>query len=152
MAVEVFSVGLAAGEDVGLRFARQEAPLVEGRDPDPLGRSLATRDSAAIAAIHSTSWRWEGDGRIVLTYVAWIKEGRLGADALPLPPLTASGPTDPLHPRPAQIRELDPLAHGLRHLAFLVQQDHDGALRRALGARALTMLHSFEPTVAGELR
>jgi hypothetical protein len=71
---------------------------------------------------------------------------------LPLPSLAAPGPTDPLHPRPARIRELDPLAHGLRHLAFLVQQDRDGALRRALGARALTVLRSFEPAVAGELR
>jgi hypothetical protein len=38
VAVEVFSVGLPAGEDAGLRFARREAPLVEGRDPDPLSR------------------------------------------------------------------------------------------------------------------
>jgi len=152
VAVEVFSVGFPTSQDHRLRFARREAPLVEGQNPDPLSRSLATGDAAAIAAIHSTSWRWERDGCIVVTYVAWMKEGQLGADARLLPPLSAPGPTDPLHPRPTQIRELDPLAHGLRHLAFLVRQDRDGALRQALGRRALAALSAFEPAVAGELR
>jgi len=150
VAVEVFSVGFPADQSEGLQFARREAPLVEGQDPDPLSRSLTSGDAAATAAVHSTSWRWERDGRIVLTYVAWMKEGRLGADARPLPALSAPGPTDPLHPRPAEIRELDPLAHALRHLAFLVEQDRNGALRQALGARAVAALRSFEPAVAGE--
>jgi len=150
VAVEVFVVGLPPGGDGRLHFARREGALENGQDPDRRCRSLAGDDAEAIAAIHSTSWRWEPGGRIVLTYVAWMKDGRLDPDARPLPPLPTPGPTDPLHPRPAEIRELDPLAHGLRHLAFLVQRDHDGALRRALGGRAVAVLRAFEPEVAGE--
>lgn len=151
VAVEVFSVGFPASPDAGLRFTRGEAALAHGQDPDSLGRSLAAGPAAAIAAIHSTSWRWEPDGRIVLTYVAWMKDGGLGPGARALPPLPSPGPTDPLHPRPPRIRELDPLAHGLRHLAFLVQQDRTGALRAALGVRPIAALRSFEPAVAGRL-
>jgi hypothetical protein len=151
VAVEVFSVGFPGSPGPGLLFSRGEATLARGQDPDSLSRSLAAGPAAAIAAIHSTSWRWEAGGRIVLTYVAWMKGGVLGPGARALPPLPAPGPTDPLHPRPSRIRELDPLAHGLRHLAFLVQQDRAGALRAALGVRAVAALRSFEPAVAGRL-
>jgi hypothetical protein len=71
--------------------------------------------------------------------------------ARPLPKLTPPGLPDPLHPRPAEIRELDPLAHGLRHLAFLLRTSRDGAVATALGRRAAEALVRIEPDVAGEL-
>ena len=90
--------------------------------------------------LHSTSWRWEPDGRVVLTYLAWARDGSLPGTACLLPKLAPPGPTDPLHPRPAQYPELDPLAHGLRHLAFLLRTGRDGALAAALGPRAAALL------------
>ena len=63
----------------------------------------------------------------------------------------ADEPGDPLHPRPAGIRELDPLAHGLRHLAFLLRTEKDGAVAMALGPRGVEALQRFAPGVAGEL-
>src|SRR4051812_17269012 len=36
------------------------------------------------------------------------RDGQLRAGAQPLPKLTPPGPTDPLHPRPAEIPELAP--------------------------------------------
>jgi hypothetical protein len=148
--VEVFRVGLAVPED-GLVFSRSEGPLENGEDPDRRAGALAADDPGAPALIHSTSWRWEPDGRIVLTYLAWMKEGRVGREARPLPPLPPPGPTDPLRPRPAEIRELDPLAHGLRHLAFLLGTSRDGSLAAALGPRASAALRRFEPVVGGAL-
>ncbi len=150
VAVEVFGVGLSGNGD-GLAFTRREGPLENGKNPDPRARQLAEESGQQIALIHSTSWRWEPDGRIVLTYVAWVKDGTLGRAARPLPKLTAPGPVDPLRPRPAEIRELDPLAHGLRHLAFLLRTSRDGAMARALGPPAVAALQKLEPEVAGEL-
>ena len=72
-------------------------------------------------------------------------------DARPLPELLAPRPTDPLHPRPPEIRELEPLAHGLRHIAFLLATDADGAVAAALGPRATAALQTLQPAVAGEL-
>lgn len=149
VAVEVFTVGLGDAETDQLRYQRTEGALSDGLNPDDRARALAT--AAGIALLHSTSWRWEPDGTIVLTYLAWAADGSLGAGARPLPALAPPGPTDPLHPRPPEIRELDPLAHGLRHLAFLLRTDADGAVASALGPRAAAALHALEPTVAGEL-
>jgi hypothetical protein len=148
VAVEVFTVGLAAGERDALVFARREGELQGGVNPDDRARDLSAGE---IALIHSTSWRWEPDGRIVLTYVAWAREAGSIAGARPLPALAPAGPTDPLHPRPAEIRELDPLAHGLRHLAFLLRTSRDGALAAAVGSRAARALTRLDPDVAGEL-
>jgi hypothetical protein len=148
VAVEVFGVGLSGNG--GLAFTRREGPLEKGENPDPRARQLAEEGRQQIALIHSTSWRWEPDGRIVLTYVAWVKQGTLGRAARPLPALAAPGPTDPLHPRPPEIRELDPLAHGLRHLAFLLRTSRDGAVARALGPAGVAPLEKLEPDVAGE--
>ena len=149
VSVEVFRVGLDGRG--GLAFTRSEAPLRDGLNPDDRSRSLAADDPGDLAALHSTSWRWEKDGRIVLTYLAWMKDGRVGREARPLPPLRPPGPTDPLHPRPAEMRELDPLAHGLRHLAFLLRTGHDGRLAEAIGEKAASALRALEPAVAGEL-
>jgi hypothetical protein len=150
VAVEVFGVALRGNGD-GLAFTRQEGPLEKGENPDPRARRLIEEGAREIALIHSTSWRWEPDGHIVLTYVAWVKEGTLGGAARPLPRLSAPGPVDPLRPRSAAIRELDPLAHGLRHLAFLLRTSRDGAMARALGPAAVAALQRLEPEVAGEL-
>lgn len=148
VAVEVFRVGLATGCE-RLVFSRSEGPLENGENPDGRGRGLAADGGGPIALFHSTSWRWEPDGRIVLTYLAWTMDA--GKGARPLPPLPPPGPPDPLHPRPAEIRELDPLAHGLRHLAFLLRTSHDGAVATALGPGGVAALSRFDPGVAGEL-
>ena len=150
VAVEVFGVGLAGSGD-GLAFTRREGPLEKGENPDPRAFQLAEEGGQQLALIHSTSWRWEPDGRIVLTYVAWVKESTLGPAARSLPTLAAPRPVDPLRPRPPEIRELDPLAHGLRHLAFLLRTSRDGAMARALGPQATAALQKLEPDVAGEL-
>jgi len=147
--VEVFTVGLAAkGETVSFVHAR--GALTGGENPDTRAKTIAAEAAPELALIHSTSWRWEEDGRIVLTYLAWTKDGALSARAAPIPPLTPPGPTDPLNPRPKEIRELDPLAHGLRHLAFLARQG-DGQVAAALGRRARSVILKLEPEVAGEL-
>lgn len=147
--VEVFTVGLATKEETA-RFLRARGSLTGGMNPDVRAKALAAEAAPELLLIHSTSWRWEEDGRIVLTYLAWARDGGLSARAAPMPPLAPVAPTDPLHPRPKELRELDPLAHGLRHLAFLARQA-DGTVAAALGPRATAVLLRLDPTVAGEL-
>jgi hypothetical protein len=150
VSVEVFRVGVAAA-GAGLAFDRREAPLERGENPDERAHGLSAEAPDDLALIHSTSWRWEPDGRIVLTYLAWIRDGRVGPEGRPLPPLPEPGSTDPLRPRPAEIRELDPLAHGLRHLAFLLRASADGTVAAALGPRAVAEIQRLPPAAAGEL-
>lgn len=152
VAVEVFAVAVTGAENAGLEYMRLEGALEGGLNPDDRARGLASQATEELRLIHSTSWRWELDGRIVLTYLAWAGDGGLAGGARPLPELAPPGQTDPLHPRPAEIRELDPLAHGLRHLAFLLRTDIDGSVAEALGPRACVELKRFEPTVAGEMQ
>jgi hypothetical protein len=151
VAVELFTVAVSGAENAGLEYMRLEGRLEGGVNPDDRARGLASQATHELRLIHSTSWRWEPDGRIVLTYLAWAGDGGLAAGARPLPAIAPPGPTDPLHPRPPEIAELDPLAHGLRHLAFLLQTDADGSVAEALGPRACGQLKRFEPTVAGEM-
>lgn len=151
VAVEVFTVGLAGESSDAVWYRRDEGPLTGGADPTDLARELGDLGTTRIVLIHSTSWRWEPDGRIVLTYLAWAADGHLRDGVRPLPQLSPPGPTDPLHPRPPEIRELDPLAHGLRHLAFLLATDAGGDVSSALGPRATTAVQALEPTVAGEM-
>lgn len=150
VAVELFTVGFAGADTDDLLYRRGEGELARGANPDDRARQLAADNAAEIVLIHSTSWRWEPDGRIVLTYLAWVRDGALGDDARPLPRLEPPEPTDPLHPRPPEIRELDPLAHGLRHFAFLLRNETDGAVAAALGPRAATALARLEPAAAGQ--
>jgi hypothetical protein len=149
--VEVFAVGLDGGGGDGLVFTRREGELERGANPDGRARNLGETDAGEIVLLHSTSWRWEPDGRIVLTYLAWAKDGSLRETSRRLPKLSPPGPTDPRNPRPAEIRELDPLAHGLRHLAFLLRTSRDGVVAAALGPRAAAALTKLQPEVAGEL-
>ncbi len=149
--VEVFTVALAREDRAGLAFTRAAGWLVGGSNPDQRARELAAEATGELRLIHSTSWRWEPDGRIVLTYLAWAGDGTLAPGARELPELAPPGPTDPLHPRPPEIGELDPLAHGLRHLAFLLRTGTDGSVAEALGPRACEELRKFEPAVAGEM-
>jgi hypothetical protein len=151
VAIETFVVGLGTAKGEVLEFARREGELTGGVNPDIRARELAGKCAGEVTLIHSTSWRWMPDGRIVLTYVAWAKDGTLSPGARVLPDLKPPGPTDPLHPRPSEIRELDPLAHGLRHIAFLLRTSHDGAVAAALGPRSAAALARVEPDVAGEL-
>jgi len=147
--LEVFLVSLMDdGETV--RYARLSDDLTaRSVDPDGAARELAQPHGTAVL-LHSTSWRWERDGTIVLTYLAYFE--RLDARglepvSLPRNALAPPPPTDPQRPRPAVIHEQDVLAHGIRHLSFLVRYARDERIRAVLSPRSL----SFFKAVCGQL-
>jgi hypothetical protein len=159
VAVEVFAVAFDAD---GLLYWRDIQPLTRsGGVPENAVRALLAKHSRrspsptpVTRVIHSTSWRYEAPGQIVLTYLACVApDGEPLPDAIHLrmDELPGLAPTDPLHPRPPVIRERDVLAHGLRHLALLMNREPEGELARALNPAGRMMLWRLNPTVAGQL-
>lgn len=153
VSLEVFIVSPAVGSQT-IRYVRRATDLSKRTsDPDAVARELAS-SIATPAILHSTSWRWEKDGTIVLTYLAYCEHAefrgvepvQLGWDRL-APPAA----TDPQHPRPAEIREEDVVSHGLRHLSFLVRYARDGRLAAALSPHSLTFFRAMCGQLAGRL-
>jgi hypothetical protein len=153
VSLEVFAVSPAAeGETV--RYVRRITEFSNGaRDPDSVARELVS-GIASPAILHSTSWRWEKDRTIVLTYLAYCEDGQFHAAEpvrLPWSRLAPPPTTDPQRPRPAEIREVDVIAHGLRHLSFLVRYARDGRMAEALSPRSLAFFATMCGQLAGRL-
>jgi hypothetical protein len=153
VSLEVFVVGPAVGSDT-IRYVRRITRLSDGAtNPDTVARGLAI-GIATPAILHSTSWRWEKDGTIVLTYLAYCEDaGFQGVEPVQLPwdRLAPPPATDPQHPRPPEIREEDVVAHGLRHLSFLIRYARDDRLAAALSPRSLTFFKAMCGQLAGRL-
>lgn len=131
--LELFTVNSSDGQS--LTYGRQLADLSQNSmDPDTLARSLIA-SGCKPAILHSTSWRWEKNGTLILTYLAFSEDTKcLAAESSSLSwkELLPPQSTDPLKPRPAVIHEQDVLSHGIRHLTFLVRYSQDRRIAEAL--------------------
>ncbi|HTY64410.1 MAG TPA: hypothetical protein VMG30_19325 [Acidobacteriota bacterium] len=135
--LELFMVNPTEGET--LAYGRRLADLTQdSTDPDTVARGLIV-SGCTPAILHSTSWRWEKNGTLILTYIAFSEDSKcLAAETSRLswgelfPPRS----TDPLRPRPAEIREEDVLSHGIRHLTFLVRYSQDRRIAEALSPQS----------------
>ncbi len=153
VSLEVFVVAPAAGSET-IRYVRRISQLSKGSgDPDAVARGLII-GIAKPALLHSTSWRWEKDGTIVLTYLAYCEDAEFrGVETVQLPwdQLAAPAATDPQRPRPAEIREVEVISHGLRHLSFLIRYARDGRLAAALSPRSVSFFKAMCGQLAGRL-
>ena len=159
VSVELFAVTFDAE---GVRYWRDEQPLSRASGtPENTVRALLTRHASDpntqgcdARMIHSTSWRYQDRGRVVLTYLAYLPPQSAlltGSKRLRTEDIPGQPPTDALHPRPPHIAEFDVLGHGLRHLAFLMAREPDGVVAHALGPAGRMLLWRLTPTVAGQL-
>ncbi|WP_204043204.1 hypothetical protein [Acrocarpospora phusangensis] len=104
------------------RYRRLTARL-GGESPDQAARrSAGVPAGDAFTVVHSTSWRYRPQGQIILTYVVC-------PDPWPLLPATeleslrlATGAA-PETPAPEHIHLDNVVAHALRHLAYLLEND-----------------------------
>jgi hypothetical protein len=153
VSLEVFIVAPAADSET-IRYVRRITQLSNGSsDPDTVARGL-TSGIAKPAILHSTSWRWEKDGTIILTYLAYCEDAEFrGVEPVPLPwnRLAPAAATDPQRPRPTVILEEDVISHGLRHLSFLIRYARDGRLAAALSPRSLSFFRAMCGQLAGRL-
>jgi hypothetical protein len=148
--LELFLV--TPSDDRTLAYGSSTADLSrDSSDPDAIARTLMP-PACSPAILHSTSWRWEKNGTLVLTYLAFSEDSKC-RDSEPsrlawselLPPQTA----DPKKPRPAEIRQQDVLAHGIRHITFLVRRSPDPRLAAALSPESLRFFRSMCGQLAG---
>lgn len=123
-----------------------------GETPDQAARRLAQVSAGSShTVVHSTSWRHEPDGRIVLSY-AICPDPRPDLPAIPLPEPRVARGRGPATPTPEQVRPEHVAAHALAHLAFLLGTD--SAVRDALTAAppVAAALARLAASPAGELR
>ncbi|QFG24634.1 hypothetical protein [Actinomadura sp. WMMB 499] len=151
-AVAVEAIAFRVTPDGGLAHRAATGPLGAGRHPDAVARDLLGLPPGTTAyLLHSTSWRHEPGGRVVLTY-ACCPDPAPGLPAVPLPdraPIACGdGPSSPspAAPRPAQIA-----AHAARHLAFLRRTDPDAAEVIASVPGLAGALDGWSPAPAGQL-
>ena len=149
----VLELFLASPSNYGmLSYGVRTADLsADSSDPDTIAHGLMP-DDCRPAILHSTSWRWEKNGTLVLTYLAFSEDAncknaepsRLAWNGL-LPPQT----TDPKKPRPTEIRQQDVLAHGIRHITFLVRNSSDRRIAAALSPESLKFFQAMCGQLAG---
>jgi hypothetical protein len=148
VALELFLT--SPSEDRALAYGVRTADLSrDSSDPDTIARSLMPA-ACSPAILHSTSWRWEKNGTLVLTYLAFSEDSKCReaeSARLPWSELLPPQATDPKKPRPAEIRQQDVLAHGIRHITFLVRRSPDPRIAAVLSPESL----KFFQTMCGQL-
>ena len=115
--VEVLVLRLLSADVLGHRWVRGTLPA----DGSPDERVLElVRCSSGLC--HSTSWRQDRPGLLVLTYAAVPDPCPHEAAAPLLLPLVVTG-GEALHPRPVEVDPGHVAAHAVRHLADLAERD-----------------------------
>lgn len=113
--VEVIHLALTTAGHLSWSLTQQAAAPAE--DPDRVAHRLAGRS----VVVHSTSWRWDPPGAVVLTYAAVAEQPVAQAEVLVDPIIVTSG--DPLQPRPDGLHDHHVAAHAVWHLAVLAARD-----------------------------
>ena len=110
-------------EDGALAFRRLARQAPADADLDSFAHDLTgALDGPAGAVLHSTSWRVERPGRLVVTYAA-LPDPEPGRPAvLLLEPAVVVGATA-LRPSPQVLHAHHVAAHAVRHLADLAERD-----------------------------
>jgi hypothetical protein len=150
--VEVLLLRAVGDDRRQLCYRRKMALLDTEEEPD----SLAARSAGLPAAdagshlLHSTSWRFQPAGGLVLTYIAYPDPHPWRAAALLTDPTIVQS-ADPSRPSPPQVLMPHVAAHAVRHLAFLA--DTDPTVRAVVHAdRALAQaLATLPGSPAGQL-
>jgi len=156
--LEVFFMTLSAPASIRYVVRRMDIST-RGLDPDDgvLQLIAEAKDDGIVVKreqcfIHSTSWRYEPERTIVLTYLAY-------SDYMALPdkagtvfqpadvPLATSA--EPDRPRPNEVREEQVAAHAFRHLSFLVKNGRS-AVHDILGPDTQRFLMAINDLPAGK--
>jgi len=103
--------------------------------------------------VHSTSWRFEPNSKIVLTYFVYsdLPEFQIRTNKLlTLHNVVISSSDDTCKPRPVLIAEEHVVAHGMRHISQLVRQGVQ-KIREVLSAEHISILEGIESAPAGRI-
>ena len=159
--LEMFFVKIEGGE---IRYKRYLEDITKhSSDPDEIvvgvigkefGESFTRRKEALKCVTHSTSWRYN-DGAVMLTYlvlsdeldfgekeVRKIEVGKLDFNCCANPPRSAEHD---------DIVEEAVIAHGIRHLGFLIQTDTNGVYKTVVGPSNLEIFKQIHIGVGGKM-
>jgi hypothetical protein len=145
-----------------VRYQRKQANLSKkGGDPDSMILSLIqekNRDSGGEVEeqefiVHSTSWRYEQPGKVMLTYVAYSDElefekGKSQSFLLKKLKTIAKKSEKPRTP---VALEKKVVSHALRHIAFLIKTDPQIDFKSALSPETREVFEKIWVSLAGKL-
>lgn len=128
-------------------------------DPDQLVRKIIQDSSGSHPAfpwnqciVHSTSWRYEGNQSLVLTYLVYSDYVMINHDSwkrLNLLESDVSLSQSLTKPRPLQIEESHIVSHGIRHLAYLVKRNKE--MCNVLSFESVNYFKELSGMVAGRI-
>ena len=103
--------------------------------------------------VHSTSWRFESNQTIVLTYLVYTdmlmflkNPGKLFS----LHEVAISSSNIPNMPRPTEITEKNILSHGIRHFSHLVKNNCQNVCS-ILSPQSIRVFREMEDTMSGRI-
>ena len=158
--LEVFFVSAASHESI--QYFRMHIDITDDvRNPDEIILDPAKIPSYSIPAIrqntfisHSTSWRYEHDGSIYLTYLIsseYIDFGRFQSKLLSLKDMEISKSSASDRPRPFNITEEHIVSHGMRHLSYLVNHSPEDVFSNIMSGRSKLLFSRITPAPAEKI-
>ena len=157
--LEIFYLRIM-GERV--RYQRKKVSLSrKGSNPDELIWSRIRQehsepheeDEEHEFIVHSTSWRYERPGKIILTYAAYSDDLELEngkSKSIPLKSLRTIK-KNTRKPRSQAELEKKVVSHAMRHIAFLIQTDKQSQFERALTPDTVDVFEKLWVSLAGKV-
>jgi len=145
-----------------VRYQRMEANLSrKGGDPDRMIRTLIQEkrraDSGEVEEkefiVHSTSWRYEQTGKVILTYVAYSDELEFPKGKSKSVPLKKLRTITKKSRKPRSRTELEKkvVSHAMRHIAFLIQTGDQEDFKSALKSETREVFERLWVRLAGKV-
>ncbi|MCU0600854.1 MAG: hypothetical protein MUE70_16525 [Desulfobacterales bacterium] len=139
VSVEVFIC--AQEQSAAVRYYRQLRDVAQSNhDPDDVVTEIIADTgidrSNTVKFSHSTSWRFEPEKGLVLTYIVWVSgilDTSLPTRVVYPQHIRLPQGAGPFNPRPFELREVDVLVHGLGHLKYLLDERRNPDVADALG-------------------
>lgn len=143
-----------------IRYQRRKVNLSrKGSDPDKLMWSLIRQELRELPAeerefiIHSTSWRYERPGNILLTYIAYSDELTFEKDKTKNLLLKNLGTITGNNRKPCSRMQLEKkvVSHAIRHIAFLVKTDDQIDFKSAMTPETIKTFEKLWVSLAGRV-
>jgi hypothetical protein len=143
-----------------VRYQRKQVNLSrEGSDPDKLiwshirhgKQDKPTEEHEFI--VHSTSWRYERQGKVLLTYVAYSDELTFDKRKTKSLSLKSIRTITKKSKKPRSQAELEKkvVSHAMRHIAFLIKTDDEIDFKSAMTPETMEMFEKLWVSLAGRV-
>jgi hypothetical protein len=158
--LEIFVATLASGDSIA--YVKRNIDITgDIRDPDEIVNEVM-QNSLDVASmvrtdayiVHSTSWRYESDGSLLLTYMVYSEQVNFTGNShrlVCIRDVRMPSSRDCLRPRPNRIEEEHVVVHGIRHLSFLFLNASDGFSADKLGANSKSFFSTMAVGLAGKI-